>query len=71
MQIALEHLETAYKLCLETTFLRANHINLITFWGLTGVMVRDAGYIEFAERCFKMERLLQARFDTGDYYRSG
>ena len=69
IQVANCQLEAAYKLCLETTFLRTSHINLITFWGLTGLSLKKQGHTDFADQCFKMERLLQARFDAGQFYR--
>jgi hypothetical protein len=34
-----------------------------------GIAVKERGHTDFADRCTKMSRLLQARFDAGDYYR--
>jgi hypothetical protein len=42
-------LEDAYKLCLDTMFLRTPHIELITLWGVIGMKVRDMGYPELAD----------------------
>ncbi|SRR6266403_4030653 len=69
IHVADHQLEAAYKLCLKTTFLRTPLINLITFWGLIGIKVREMGYPELADHCKKMSALLQARFDAGQYYR--
>jgi hypothetical protein len=62
-------LTQAYDLLLDTTLPRMLHINLITAWGFTGIALKDRGRPDLADRCFKMEGLLQARFDAGDYYR--
>ena len=70
MEVADYQFEAAYKLCLETTFVRMNHIDLILQWGLIGEWLKKQGHIDLADRCFKIANLLQARFDAGDYYRN-
>ncbi len=61
-------LEAAYKLCLETMFVRTFHTELQFLWGVIGLKVRDMGYPELADHCTKMNALLQARFEAGEYY---
>ena len=68
MQTADYQLEAAYKLCLETQFIRSDIINLISFWGLIGITVRERGYPELADHCKNMAALLQASFNAGEYY---
>ncbi|HEY2712965.1 MAG TPA: hypothetical protein VGI60_10650 [Chthoniobacterales bacterium] len=68
IEIADVQLEKAYKLLLDTRLPRMMHIELITFWGLIGHEVRKQGYTMLADHCDHMNKLLQARFDAGDYY---
>ena len=63
-------LQKAYNLCIDTTFARMMHIELITFWRLTGLKLSELGLpAEVTEPCEMMAALLQERFDAGDYYR--
>lgn len=68
VEIADVQLEKAYKLLLDTRLPRMMHIELITYWGLIGHDVRSQGYTMLADHCDHMNKLLQARFDAGDYY---
>ena len=69
IEIAEGWLDRAYNLLLDTTMPRTLHIEMITGWGLMGIALKERGHTDFADRCTKMSRLLQARFDAGDYYR--
>jgi hypothetical protein len=68
IEIADVSLEEAYKLLLDTRLPRTLHIEMITAWGLIGLQVREQGYAMLADHCDHMNKLLQARFDAGEYY---
>ena len=68
IQVADYQLEAAYKLCLDTMFVRAFHTDLTLLWGMIGIKVREMDYPELADHCKKMNALLQARFEVGEYY---
>jgi hypothetical protein len=61
----------AYKLSLDTTFPRTQLINLTLCWGLLSTDFDKHGDTEAADKCRKMNVLLQSRFDAGDYHRVG
>ena len=68
MELVAVRLQIAYKLCLDTTFMRTLHINLTLQWGVFSVKLKELGQPELAAECKKMNALLQARFDAGEYY---
>lgn len=49
-------------------FVRSFHTDLTLAWGLMDIKVREMGYPELADHCKKMNALLQARFEAGEYY---
>ena len=59
----------AYDLLLDVTLPRSILIYMITEWGAMSSAFQKAGHADAADRCGKMSKLLQARFDAGDYYR--
>jgi hypothetical protein len=76
--IGADHVDTArvwmtkaYKLSLDTTFPRTQLINLTLCWGLLSTDFDKHGDTEAADKCRKMNVLLQSRFDAGDYHRVG
>jgi len=69
IDIAETKLKEAYKLILDTTLPQSMHSDLILGWGLLGTSLKEQGQTELANRCEEMEKLLQARWDVGDFYR--
>ena len=59
----------AYNLLLDVTLPRSILIYMITEWGAMASAFQKAGHADAADRCSKMSKLLQSRFDAGDYYR--
>lgn len=58
----------AFKIIQRTNFCRTQLINLITGWRLMGHRLKELGAPAIADECQWAADLLQARFDSGDYW---
>lgn len=67
--IARRSINDAYNMLLDTTIARTPLIMLIAEWGLMGITLKEHGHSDLSDQCTNMSKLLQARFDAGDYYR--
>lgn len=67
--LARQPINQAYNLLLDLTLYRTRLINMIFEWGTMAIELSSQGHEDLANQCKKMEALLQARFDAGDYYR--
>lgn len=68
LDLAGRHLEKAYTLILKTRLPKSLNLNLTLVLCLAGDEFTKLGRADLADGSSKMSRLLQSRFDVGDYY---
>jgi hypothetical protein len=61
-------IEQGFELIRTMTLPRTALINAITGWGFMGVRLNELGADDLADFCHKASKILQARFDAGDYF---
>jgi hypothetical protein len=68
IDIADHRLKEAAAILQNTKLPRTDHIEMITFWNMIGLVLNRDGHAQLAMHCENTAKLLQARFDAGEYY---
>jgi hypothetical protein len=67
VELAAHLIERGFELERSMILPRTALINSITGWGLMGVRLEEMGATDLANRCYEVAKILQMRFDAGDY----